>query len=163
MIHSVGIIDDCLLMKKEKESFDSVVLPKTRGVINLDEATGDDNLDWFVMFSSITGVIGNLGQADYASANGFLDAFAEYRERLRLKNRRNGKTFSIDWPLWEKGGMKLDQRLIEIMAATGLKLLSSSQGIRTLQLCLSREERQLVVFPGEEAKIKKRLKDLGYI
>ena len=56
-----------------------VVRPKVNGAWNLHETLLHHNLDFFIMLSSISGVIGNRGQAAYAAANSFLDAFAHYR------------------------------------------------------------------------------------
>ena len=54
-----------------------VVQPKYQGAWNLHNALPD--LDFFIMLSSISAVIGNRGQAAYAAANSFLDDFAHYR------------------------------------------------------------------------------------
>mgnify|MGYP003458970430 CR=1 FL=1 len=51
---------------------------------------------------------GNVGQADYAAANGFLDAFSTFRAALVAQGQRSGRTLAIDWPLWEEGGMRLE-------------------------------------------------------
>lgn len=54
-------------------------LPKIQGTWNLHEAFASQSLDFFVLFSSFSGLLGHWGQANYASANTFLDAFAQYR------------------------------------------------------------------------------------
>src|SRR6266536_3294410 len=58
--------------------------PKVQGTWNLHNATHGNKLDFFVLFSSISGIIGQPGQANYAGANTFLDAFAQYRASLGL-------------------------------------------------------------------------------
>ncbi len=73
----------------------------------LDEATALEKLDCFILFSSIASALGNIGQADYASANAFLDAFALKRQRHVMKGERFGQTLSIQWPLWQSGGCRL--------------------------------------------------------
>jgi len=62
----------------------TVVSPRVQGTWNLHEATRACSLDFFVMFSSLSGVVGTLGQANYASANAFLDAFTQFRHSLEL-------------------------------------------------------------------------------
>lgn len=58
---------------------------KVQGTWNLHHATSSvPDLDFFVMASSVSGLVGNVGQANYAAANTFLDAFAQYRQRLGL-------------------------------------------------------------------------------
>ena len=59
--------------------YKAVVQPKVSGTWNLHEALIGADLDFFIMLSSTAGVIGNRGQAAYAAANTFLDAFAHYR------------------------------------------------------------------------------------
>lgn len=63
------------------DEWTAAVAPKVQGTWNLHNATVDAGvpLDFFVLFSSISGAIGQPGQANYASANTFLDAFVQYR------------------------------------------------------------------------------------
>src|SRR5215470_14810996 len=82
--------------------------PKVAGVVNLDAATRAVGLEFMILFGSGSGVFGNVGQADYAAANGFLDSCASYRNGLVKKGDRDGLTLSVDWPLWRDGGMKMD-------------------------------------------------------
>lgn len=61
------------------EEWQAANLPKFQGTWNLHEAFGSQSLDFFVLFSSFSGLLGHWGQANYAAANTFLDAFAQYR------------------------------------------------------------------------------------
>jgi aryl carrier-like protein len=60
--------------------------PKIQGTWNLHDelASIGASVDFFVLFSSLSGIIGQPGQANYSSANTFLDAFVDYRTRLGL-------------------------------------------------------------------------------
>ncbi|TAL41563.1 MAG: SDR family NAD(P)-dependent oxidoreductase, partial [Methylovulum sp.] len=82
VIHSAGVIADSFIAKKTPDSFSSVLAPKVAGTVCLDEASADLPLDVFVLFSSASAISGNPGQADYAAANGFMDAYADYRNSL---------------------------------------------------------------------------------
>src|SRR5581483_5809831 len=75
VVHSAGVLRDSFLLNKTPRELEEVFAPKVAGLVALDEATRDIALDLFVMFSSITGVMGNVGQADYAAANAFMDAY----------------------------------------------------------------------------------------
>lgn len=66
------------------EEWNEAIEPKIKGTWNLHDATVEADLDFFVMFSSLSGIIGQPGQANYASANTFLDAMVQYRKRLGL-------------------------------------------------------------------------------
>ncbi|GFG19087.1 hypothetical protein IFM5058_09690 [Aspergillus udagawae] len=68
------------------EDWNTVTVPKVKGTWNLHEITtarGID-LDFFILFSSLSGILGQIGQANYASANTFLDAFMQYRASVGL-------------------------------------------------------------------------------
>ena len=110
VIHSAGVIRDALLSKKTPQDMEQVLAPKVYGTLYLDEATCDEQLDFFVLFSSLAAVTGNMGQADYAYANSFMDSFAILREGLRVRHKRFGKSLSINWPLWQEGGMRMDEQ-----------------------------------------------------
>jgi aryl carrier-like protein len=66
------------------EDWEVAVLPKVQGTFILHEALKNSPIDWFVLFSSFSGIIGQWNQANYAAANTFLDAFVQYRHRLGL-------------------------------------------------------------------------------
>lgn len=58
--------------------------PKVQGTWNLHEIIPSDKLDFFIPFSSICGITGQWGQANYNASNSFLDAFVQYRRGLGL-------------------------------------------------------------------------------
>ncbi|WP_372366348.1 aminotransferase class III-fold pyridoxal phosphate-dependent enzyme [Candidatus Uabimicrobium sp. HlEnr_7] len=158
VIHGAGIISDNLMINKTAEEFKKVFAPKVTGTINLDTATKDIVLDFFVLFSSSMGVIGNVGQADYASANAFMDQFAAYRKTLVSQQQRFGKTVSIAWPLWENGGMKVEKSTEIMMKKTwGIIPMKTSIGIEAFYKSLSYDYPQILVMTGVLAKIKECL------
>ncbi|WPX99228.1 Putative polyketide synthesis protein [Candidatus Megaera polyxenophila] len=117
IIHAAGRTDDQIFFSKVITNFDNIVDIKAEAAIALDEATKNyTSLDFFLLFSSVAAIFGNVGQSDYAMANGFLDAFAERRNSLVDKGLRTGKTISINWPLWESGGMQISQEKINNIA-----------------------------------------------
>ena len=92
IIHGAGVTDDGFMIQKAATQFTRVLAPKVAGVVHLDEASQDCHLDFFVIFSSIAGVMGNIGQADYATANAFVDQYAHYRNTLVKSHKRHGRT-----------------------------------------------------------------------
>ncbi len=154
VIHAAGILRDSFLLKKEFSDFVDVLRPKVHGVATLDEATSDEPLDFFALFSSTAGAFGNAGQSDYAYANGFLDAFASAREARRAAGERQGRTISINWPLWKDGGMSMTGRNIEAhFERIGLHPLSSTTGIALFETALREEQPQLVALWGIRGKL----------
>ncbi|HDR8161717.1 TPA: alpha/beta fold hydrolase [Bacillus cereus] len=158
VIHSAGLISDSILLKKEIKDFRSVLIPKIDGTLLLDEVLNDINLDFFVMFSSTSAVTGNVGQADYAFANSFLDHMAIYRQRLVKKGKRFGKTLSINWPFWQDGGMKVDEQTTNLMRETmGMQPLRTDNGIQAFHGGLNQPYSNLITIEGNVDKINASL------
>lgn len=158
VIHSAGITRDAFIVNKtEREVFD-VLAPKVAGTLAIDEATQDCDLDFMVLFSSLSSAFGNTGQADYACANGFMDGFAERRNQQVAAGLRRGKTLSINWPLWRDGGMGISEQAAEqLERQTGLVPMPAAAGIEAFILGLQSPESQLAVMYGEAAKIARKL------
>jgi acyl transferase domain-containing protein/acyl carrier protein len=159
VIHSAGVIDDAFILKKTPESFASVIKPKVHGTLNLDHATRDLALDFFVTFSSVTSILGNFGQSDYGYGNAFEDYYAHYREELVKQGQRRGKSLSINWPYWKDGGMRLSAKEEEVLTKTfGFIPLSSERGVQALIDGLRSELTQFAVLPaGDVRKIEQVL------
>ncbi|WP_434151550.1 SDR family NAD(P)-dependent oxidoreductase [Methylocaldum gracile subsp. desertum] len=155
ILHSAGVTQDAFLRNKTPAQIEAVLRAKVAGLVNLDEATADQALDFLVLFSSLSGELGNVGQGDYAGANAFMDAYAEYRQDLVAAGRRRGKTVSLNWPLWQAGGMRVDaasERWLE--QRLGLVPLAEAEGLAAFDRALAGEDPQLLVLSGQEAKIK---------
>ncbi|GAX59142.1 beta-ketoacyl synthase [Candidatus Scalindua japonica] len=163
VIHGAGVIEDAFIMKKDKESFERVLNPKVYGLLNLDQVTAEEKLDFFVMFSSLTSVIGNMGQSDYASGNRYMDSYAELREQLRGSGKRSGVSLSINWPLWKDGGMRLHEESERLLfKISGMKPLSSETGIRAFEsgmksISTNPSQNQLIIAEGDKIKVDKLL------
>ena len=82
VIHSVGVLSDGALTNQTWEKFEEVLWPKMLGAWHLHRATEDRELDLFVLYSSVAGVMGNRGQSNHAAANAFLDQLAAHRRSL---------------------------------------------------------------------------------
>lgn len=160
ILYSAGKIADRLLKEKTYQEFQSVFSVKAKGVVNLDEATKNLNLDFFVVFSSIASVFGNVGQSDYAMGNAFLDEFAKLRNKLIYKdNLRKGHTLSLNWPLWTEGSSKVDPLQKDFLYNQfGLDSISDKEGTLLLELALQRtiekKEDQLILTKGNQEKIQ---------
>lgn len=102
VVHSAGIAGDGFIFNKDEMTFKKVLAPKIQGTWILDNVTAQDDLDFFIMFSSMSSIFGNPGQGDYTAANAFIDAFSAYR------NHRGRRTLSINWPAWKDTGMAVN-------------------------------------------------------
>ncbi len=155
VIHSAGVNIDSFILKKTKVEIEKVFGPKVYGTINLDDATKGEKLDLFIMFSSVAGVLGNIGQCDYAYGNHFLDSFAENRNKLAKLEQRYGHTLSINWPYWEEGGMELSIDEAELAKKqTGIYSLPTKDGILFWEEFLQSGLSQGVALYGLSTKIR---------
>ncbi|MFD8903220.1 beta-ketoacyl reductase, partial [Streptomyces ardesiacus] len=109
-------------------------------------------LSAFVLFSSVAGVLGSPGQASYAAANAFMDAFAVYRRGLGLPAQ------SLAWGLWssEAGGMGagLAGSDVRRIAGTGMGTLSVAEGLALFDAAIGRSEPLLLPFPLDAAALR---------
>lgn len=154
IIHVAGIKSDAIIGNKTKQDFDEIISTKVSGAHYLDEATKSMPLDFFIMFSSIVSVFGNAGQTDYATANGFLDGFAKYRNDLVRNNQRHGKSISINWPLWKEGGMHISEEAQDVLyELTGMLPLPTRSGIEQLYRCWNEASDQALVIFGQREKM----------
>ncbi|MET0285419.1 MAG: SDR family NAD(P)-dependent oxidoreductase [Polyangiales bacterium] len=99
VLHTAGVMDDEPMEERTLVSMQRVLEPKVQGTLLLDRLL-DDELDFFVLFSSVASLLGLPGQVDYTAANAFLDAFAHDRAR-----RKPGRTVVINWNAWRDVGM----------------------------------------------------------
>ena len=154
LIHAAGIIKDGLLINKADQDIADVLAPKVQGVINLDNATKDIRLDSFVVFSSIASLYGNLGQADYSAANGFLDGFMQWRTTAVKQGLRYGRSSTINWPLFANGGMKVEDNVLKSMKQRmGVIPLTNKQAFLAYNYVTSQNINQLAVAYGEQQAI----------
>lgn len=143
VVHSVGVLDDGILTQQTWERYLNVLLPKARGVLNLQEAIQHCELDFFVVYSSAAGLMGNPGQANHAAANTFLDAFAWYRRA------RGQPCTAIDWGAWSligaAAGRGIARRLDEAGALVGA--ISPEQGREIMRRQFACAQPQIAVLP----------------
>ncbi len=159
VIHAAGVIRDNFIIKKSASEFTDVLAPKVLGAVNLDLATKDLPLDFFALFSSGAGVTGNAGQADYAAANAFMDAFAVYRSGLVGRKQRQGKTVSINWPLWKEGGMRVDPTVQQTFReATGMAPMETPAGRQAFYRALAVGVPQIWVVAGDVSRIRQGMR-----
>ncbi|WP_238652001.1 SDR family NAD(P)-dependent oxidoreductase [Paenibacillus piscarius] len=154
IVHCAGVTRDSLLVHKDAGDLLQVLRVKADGTAHLDEVFKAEPLAFFAAFSSVAGVLGNPAQSDYAYANMYMDHYMELRERQRVLGTRNGKSLSVNWPLWREGGMKGDRHIEPALNRRfGISLLETDAGIGALEWALGREESLLLLAPGEESRI----------
>ena len=131
VFHVAGVIEDGTIESLGAEQLERVMRPKLDAVVHLHELTEGMGLSDFVLFSSVSGVLGSPGQANYAAANAFMDAFAQHRRAHGLV------ATSLAWGLWSEGtGMA--ERIGESVGARakriGLAELSDREALRLMDI-----------------------------
>lgn len=150
IMHCAGTLRDNFILKKTEQEIREVLGPKVQGLTNIDQATKDIPLDFFVTFSSVAGVMGNAGQSDYAVANAFMDEYMKYRNILVSNSERTGLTVSINWPLWKEGGMSVSNEIEKTMADSfGMHSLKTTAGLQAFYEIMSSGNNQMMVVQGD--------------
>lgn len=139
VLHAAGVLDDALARDLDAARFQNVLDPKWRGAWNLHLITRAMQLDFFVLFSSMTAMVGAAGQANYAAANAGLDAFAAWRRGQGLV----GTSFA--WGPWSGGGMATRAAQTELLDAAGIGSLSPEVATAALA--------GLIARPGHAASV----------
>ena len=106
VIHAAGVLGQGSIHAKTRALAEATFAPKIAGVRALAAALEDTRLDFFLICSSLAALRPILGQADYAAANAFLDAFAADHAR-----RTGTPTISIGWGMWQELGLVENARL----------------------------------------------------
>ncbi|MGK5739883.1 SDR family NAD(P)-dependent oxidoreductase [Micromonospora sp. URMC 103] len=102
VVHAAGLPGGGMAEVKERAEAERVLAPKLAGTLALAQVFGDLPLDFVVLCSSITAVIGGFGQVDYCAANAFLDAHA------RAGAGWQAPVLSQNWGGWAEVGMAVE-------------------------------------------------------
>jgi polyketide synthase PksN len=154
IFHLAGFIQDDKTINKSLAEIKKVLAPKVAGSQNLLKLAIRRKASFLMMFSSLTGALGNLGQADYALGNAYMDALAVHHE-TKISPRTLTRCFSINWPFWREGAMKGNIRLHRAAAeVTGLQPLETFQGLEVLETIATSRRPQTLVLQGDVRKIK---------
>jgi NAD(P)-dependent dehydrogenase (short-subunit alcohol dehydrogenase family)/aryl carrier-like protein len=138
IIHAAMVLRDGLVRSLDEERLRAVWGPKVEGAWNLHQATLGRPLDFFVLCSSMSSVLGAGGQGNYAAANSFLDGLAGYRRARGLP------ALSVNWGFLGEVGVAVRQEdLARRFVAAGIESLSPAEALELLGRFLNDERVQV--------------------
>ncbi|CAG2245467.1 unnamed protein product [Mytilus edulis] len=120
IFQGAGILRDTLSSRMNERQLHNVLKPKILGTWNLHLVSREYPLDYFVMHSSMTSVMGNIGQSNYGAANAFMDCLSHFRQLNGLCGQ------SINWGPLEVGMLKNNTSTEQILKDQGYFPLSVS-------------------------------------
>ncbi|MBX7454697.1 type I polyketide synthase [Mycolicibacterium sp. 3033] len=141
VFHTAAVLDDAVVTSLTPERIDTVLRAKSDAALHLHELTKGHDLSAFVMFSSMAGLVGASGQANYSAANATLDALAAHRRASGLP------AISLGWGLWDQtSGLTghLDDADIARLGRDGILAMSVADALALLDTALVVDEPYLV-------------------
>jgi acyl carrier protein len=142
VIHAAGAWRDIALSAMEADHLADVLAPKMAGTWNLERQLGQEPLDFFVSFSSLSALIPAHGQANYAAGNAFLDAHAAWR---RAQGRPG---LSVNWGPWSGvgfGATEVGLRAHNRLESFGIHRIAPEEAFAALDAVLGARVGQMAV------------------
>lgn len=137
VVHSAAAGGDGLNISRESRlDLENVIAPKIYGTWILDKLTQDDDMDFFILFSSVASILGGKGLGYYSAANAYQDTFGAWR------NRRGRKTTVINWTAWKETGMVSKNNLTE---SSILLRISNAEALEAFLQVLNRDIKRIVI------------------
>ncbi|OBG29797.1 type I polyketide synthase [Mycobacterium sp. 852002-51057_SCH5723018] len=149
--HLAGVLDDALLSQQSVERFRTTLAPKAFGAYHLDRLTQDDNLDFFIVSSSVSSLLGSPGQANYSTANALLDGLVAERKARGLP------ATGVNFGPWAKGGMASSEAARANIGAQGLVPLEPSAALGALAQVVANGTGQATVIKANWQRAAKVL------
>ncbi len=147
VIHAAGSAGGGIIQLKTEDEAERVLAPKVQGTLALERVLRRDDLDFFILCSSLNSILPAFGQVDYCAANCFIDAFAHSR-----KARTGTFTVAIDWDGWRDVGMATTARAIawsdRLMPAGGREV----NGYPLIDRCIEESESRCVFLTVLDAR-----------
>ncbi|NKQ19010.1 type I polyketide synthase [Brevibacillus laterosporus] len=133
VIHAAGILRvksaQCMMEKITKKECEEQFQPKLYGTLTLEKVLRDKPLDFCLLVSSLSPILGGLGFVAYAAANLYLDAFAEKQSVLNPN-----RWISVNWGDWQYTGKEYNKTFVS--ESIEILEMTPKEGIKTFQCVL---------------------------
>jgi acyl transferase domain-containing protein len=157
IIHAAGILDDGVISEQDRDRFAKVLAPKVDGAWHLHKQTQTLPLDFFILFSSATSLLGAVGQSNHVSANAFLDALAHHRRAQGLPG------LSINWGAWSEIGYAAQVQAGDFLKTQGMGSIAPSLGLAALERVFHSSQAQVGVVPIDWSTYLRRTTPSPYL
>ncbi|HTX96098.1 MAG TPA: type I polyketide synthase [Mycobacterium sp.] len=134
VLHSAMVLADEIMLNMTDSAARRVFAPKVTGSWRLHQATAHLDVDWWLIFSSASSLLGTPGQGAYAAANSWVDGLVAHRRSLGLP------AVGINWGPWAEVGRA------QFFADLGVSLLTTEQGLAAMQSVLAADRARTGVF-----------------
>jgi phthiocerol/phenolphthiocerol synthesis type-I polyketide synthase C len=153
IIHAAMVLEDNLIKNMDFQAMYNVIAPKVQGAWNLHRLTRENDLDLFVLYSSVTTCLGNPGQVNYVAANGFLESLAKFRNSSGLP------ATVVSWDaITDTGYLARNTQLADrITRRLGLAGITSKQAFNALERLILSEQVETIVFNANWQALKRAL------
>lgn len=136
VFHLAGVPSTSVLRAKTEAEIAAVLGAKVGGAINLERALRPHRTGFVVLFSSIAGALGGIGQFEYAAANAYLDGMAQ-----RMNGSGGTRWLAIGWDSWREAGMATDAvvpaNLLRFKQQELAQAIGNDDGLQALQRVLA--------------------------
>ncbi len=154
IIHAAGVLEDHLIYQMTPQHLDRVLGPKVAGSWALHQAFAEQPLDFFILFSSAASILGQVGQANYAAGNAFMDALAHYRRAQGLP------ATSINWGVWGEVGMAARLNLQDHFQHSGMYAFTPESALKRMDHLVGSGAAQAAVIAAEWPKLQRAANSL---
>jgi|LauGreDrversion4_1035100.scaffolds.fasta_scaffold00100_2 acyl transferase domain-containing protein/short-subunit dehydrogenase/acyl carrier protein len=148
VIHAAGVATPILCQDLTPKALHNMFEAKVQGAWNLHEQTKELDLDFFVLYSSISSVLGTAQLAHYSAANSFLDGLATHRRSCNLP------AISINWGPWQSGGLVQTTAGADKVLSSGFLSLAPSDALQYLEQALLLNRSQITVVNANWNQVK---------
>jgi len=155
VIHAAGLPGGGLIQLKTRQSALETLAPKLDGTLILESLFENDDLDFFVVCSSLVSLLGGSSHVDYCAANSFLDSFAQSR-----RNQPKRRVVSINWNMWRDTGMagnnSLPEDFVELRRRMQEYGSSAAEGVEVFRRVLASHLPQVAISTQDLTALMKQ-------
>ncbi len=155
IIHSAGALDDGIIAHQTPARFQRVLAAKVAGSWNLHRLSLEEPLDFFLLFSSGSSLVGSPGQSNHSAANAYLDALAHYRAAL------DQPAMAINWGAWGEVGAATRNAARGRIGISGLRSIALTDGLIATESLMSLRDAQRAVLPIDWPQFHRSAPDLA--